>query len=108
MIQPHAVTVVTPAVVTDRRQSQSLSYGDDATRVTVSGFMQQKSASESLGDRDERVSGWALFSTSTPTLTALDHIEWNGDVFLVAGQPDHLWNSRTYSHTEADLKLVEG
>lgn len=105
---PDTVTVVTPATGADRRGDAILSYGSDATRVAVRGWMQQQGQSETTGDRDLRVSSWRLFSDSTPGLDALARIEWDGRTFEVVGQPNHLASPRGYHHTEADLRLVEG
>lgn len=109
MIQPHTFTVVTPNVVTDRRTDEQLDYGDTATRVPgVPGWIQQTSSTETVNDRDVRVTRTMLFSDSTPTLTALERIEFNGRTYRVDGPPNHLTDPSGYHHTEAGLLLVEG
>lgn len=105
---PHTVILVTPATTTDRRGDSSLDYGVSASRASVPGWMQEQQASETVDDRDVRVSTWRLFSTATPTLNALQRVEWNGSTFEVVGRPNHLSTPRGYHHTEAELRLAEG
>jgi hypothetical protein len=106
---PHLVTTVEPAVVTDRRNDTTLDYGDDATRVMdVPAWMQQTTQTETYTGRDERVTRYTLFTASTPTMTALARIEWQGDTYRVDGKPNHLDNPNGYHHSEIPLILVEG
>jgi hypothetical protein len=104
--QPHTVTILTRGTGTDSRGDEVNTF----TESTVKGWMQQimRPPEETVGDRDERVSRWLLYSTATPDLTALDRIRWNGKTFACDGQPNHLTTPRGYHHTEASLSLTEG
>jgi hypothetical protein len=106
---PHRVTTIEPAVTTDRRDDTQLDYGDAATRVAdVPAWMQQTGQTETYSDRDERVTALTMFSDSTPTLTALARIEWNGATYRVNGRPNHRETPAGYHHSEVPLVLVEG
>lgn len=102
--QPHTVTIRTAANGTDSRGDDTQTFTD----TTVRGWIQQGGQSETLGDRDQRRSGWTLFSTETPGLSSTDRVTWNGKTFTCDGEPNHLWNAVAYHHTEAALSLVEG
>lgn len=106
---PHTVTVVEPTTGTDGRGDPVETFGSG---VDVAAWMQQglgpRGSSETLGDRDVQDSRWTMYSTSTPTMTGLARITWNGQTYTVQGQPNHLTTRDGYHHTEANLRLVEG
>ncbi|MFD6070315.1 phage head completion protein [Amycolatopsis lurida] len=106
---PHRLTVVTPVSVPDEYENPvpRLTYGPDAPRRTVAGFMQPGSSTEPAApSRQAVVTGWRAF-TAAP-VTSRERIEWDGRTFEVSGEPAR-WSPRFgYVHYELTLTHVEG
>ncbi|MGY6652815.1 hypothetical protein ACXIZN_11655 [Amycolatopsis sp. TRM77291] len=106
---PHRLIVVTPVPVPDEYENPvpRLTYGPDAPRRTVAGFMQPGSSTEPASPgRQAVVTGWRAF-TAAP-VTARERIEWDGRTFEVSGEPAR-WSPRFgYVHYELTLTHVEG
>jgi len=78
--------------------------------VTVLGFLEQVSSTETQVDRDTTVTEWKCFLPTGTVIGPLDRITFQGQTFEVIGSPASWWNPRTQteSHFTVALRTVIG
>jgi hypothetical protein len=105
---PHTVTVVHPLVTTDSYNDQKYDYGAAATRVDITGWIQQDTrAAVAENGGDPLTGGWLLMTNSTEP-SGRDRIEWDGRVFSTAGEPAPVCTPAGLHHLEVPMEVVDG
>lgn len=106
MVQP--LTIQTVGSSTDI-------YGDQVpanvgSPVSVTGYLEQSSTTETLVDRDTVVTSWKAYLPAGTAINYLDFITFEGQKFQVNGAPWKVFNPRTraVSHIELELVVVNG
>jgi len=108
----HDLTVVSPAVVTDRYGNVTKDW-TNATRSDVKGWVARSSSNEVTdAGREAQVSDWVAYLPVGTVITGGARVEWSpiGDplVFEVVGPPLPAMTPRGLHHLEAQLRVVEG
>lgn len=105
---PLTVTLIHPAVGTDRYGNTTYDYGAAATRTPITGLIDQQSASESTPDGRTKITGMWRLITNHRAIDAADRIEWDGAVYELDGPPWPAYHFSGFHHTEARLRRLEG
>lgn len=82
----------------DRYGNETIVY---ATAVTTPARVEQTRSQEVLGDRDTRLTWFAIFLPPTVTVAGLDHIEYGTRTFEVDGEPTTYFDSHVAHHITA-------
>lgn len=105
--------IVRPATTVDRYGNTTLDWAT-ATSTTVKTRISQRSADElatagggSQGRTGEQ-STWIMYVEPDVTISAADHVEWEGDTFEVVGKPLPAKTPRGLHHYECQLRLIVG
>ena len=104
---PHLVTRLRATVTTDRKNVPSFDWSSPL-ELDLLAYVQPRSSSETFNPEGTRVRSSHVMFCLEQDVTAQDRIVWNGETFLVVGQPARHETPAGYHHTEADLLLVEG
>ena len=114
---PHRVTIVAGAAgADDSHGNPTEDWGAGAARTTdVPAWLQQQTSSETHDPgRNPVDTSWLVFlpvtladGTDTP-IGARSRVEWHGQVFAVAGDPNVASTPRGPHHIEVALELVTG
>jgi hypothetical protein len=106
------VTRIRPVAVTDN-YGTTWDYGTAATRVGLTGWLQQDQRSEVFADARDSIQQRWLLMTNYLDIDANDRIEWpdhpaGAVIFTVDGPPEPVSTPRGRNHLEANLRIVEG
>jgi hypothetical protein len=105
---PLIVTLVRPVTGVDRYGNTSLDYGTAATRTPIRAWVEQQTRDEVIEDGRAPLIGSWLLITNHGDVKGRDRIEWDGDLFEVAGPPAAVNTPAGAHHIEATLRRVEG
>lgn len=104
----HSVDITTPTAT----PSSTDKYGNVTyTTSTASGVparVQETGSSESLVDRDTRVTDYLVFLPAGTAITSLSTVVWQSRAFRVRGDPTIVDGGAAPHHVEATLQEVTG
>jgi hypothetical protein len=101
----HTVVVYNPtSTTTDPRYGDEVLVMDAGT--TVKGRVDVESSTETLNDRDTRVTKAKLFLDPDVVISALSEWTWSGRRFRVNGEPITYYDSASPHHIEAESEEI--
>lgn len=103
----HEITVVVPAWTEDRYGNREKDW-TNATRFTTAGRMAQRSRTEIRGHQETDVTDWICYLGPDAAVGPLDRLEWNGNTYEIAGQPNYAYGRHSLHHVEVPCDRVEG
>ena len=107
LLQPLSLQRVAASTTDEYGNAVTGGYGSP---VTVLGYLEQVSSTETQVDRDTIVTEWKCFLPTGTVIGPLDRITYNSQTFEVIGSPASWWNPRTQveSHFTVALRTVIG
>lgn len=104
----HTVTRVRAATSTDAYNNTVLSWGETASTLAMTAWLQQDDRAEPRSDgRDPLEQRWLLMTNDTDIVGG-DRVVFGDLTFEVEGPPEPVYTMNGFHHTEATLRVVTG